>query len=301
MKKKIALFALAICLMMSFSGEVNAQTLMSMFPVIDYASTGTGKGPGANFIKGVDYENIGMSSRHSLGDINWWELTTWTADNGVVLKVVPADSGYPYGVVPVVDGCGLDLIPGSPFMIAVSECRGDAEIWGKKKNDLKFLKKVQTQVPKSQIRAASKKKKSIDVNNAALIAYKEDYESIMNSTGVIEGDLLIYDDVVMHRDIGGANYWLIKYDKKKKAWMLQINVAFGYMYEWDGIRNMLKYISPDGEALYDTVYDDFYLASRDNPIEEYDKWFRCGKKAKIKRATEDAYGFKFRGAVYYIK
>ena len=90
-------------------------SLMAKFPVIDYPANGTGRGPGANFRKGQDYENHEVAGGKVLGELNWWELTTWTASNGVVLKVLPADQGFPNGA-PIIDGCGLDNVPGSDFV-----------------------------------------------------------------------------------------------------------------------------------------------------------------------------------------
>ena len=100
-----------------------------VFQDLLYDKKGTGRGPGANFRKGHDYENHEVAGGKVLGELNWWELTTWTASNGVVLKILPADQGFPNGA-PIIDGCGLDNVPGSDFLLAVAECLGTGEYWG---------------------------------------------------------------------------------------------------------------------------------------------------------------------------
>ena len=265
-------------------------SLMSMFPVINYDKKGTGRGPGANFRKGHDYENHEVAGGKVLGELNWWELTTWTASNGVVLKVLPADQGFPNGAS-IIDGCGLDNVPGSDFLLAVAECLGTGEHWGEG-TDMSYQMTV---VPVSQIPAASAKRTSIDVNDATLLGYKANYESIMNSAGGIDGDFLITSNSVAHRSIGGGDVWVISYDSGMGAWKVRINASSPYQYTWDGIKNILKYVNPDGEALYNAIYDDFYVASYDNPIEAYDSWWPCGNSQIY--STGDTPGY----CEYFIK
>ena len=45
-------------------------SLMAKFPVIDYPANGTGRGPGANFRKGHDYENHEVAGGKVLGELN---------------------------------------------------------------------------------------------------------------------------------------------------------------------------------------------------------------------------------------
>ena len=245
-------------------------SLMSMFPVINYDKKGTGRGPGANFRKGHDYENHEVSGGKVLGELNWWELTTWTASNGVVLKVLPADQGFPNGA-PIIDGCGLDNVPGSDFLLAVAECLGTGGYWGEG-TDMSYQMTV---VPVSQIPAASAKRTSIDVNDATLLGYKANYESIMNSAGGIDGDFLITSNSVAHRSIGGGDVWVISYDSGMGAWKVRINASSPYQYTWDGIKNILKYVNPDGEALYNLIYEDFYTGRQD-VMPTYDDWYSYG-------------------------
>lgn len=280
------------------SGEVNPavtpvpknSSLMSKFPVIDYPANGTGRGPGANFRKGHDYENHEVAGGKVLGELNWWELTTWTASNGVVLKVLPADQGFPNGA-PIIDGCGLDNVPGSDFLLAVAECLGTGGYWGEG-TDMSYQMTV---VPVSQIPAASAKRTSIDVNDATLLGYKANYESIMNNDGAINGDLLITSNSVAHRALDGGDIWVISYDSGMGAWKVRINSSSAYQYTWDGIKNILKYVNPDGEALYNLIYEDFYTGRLD-VIPNFDEWYPYGSNyIYVPDNTNMGY------AMYYIK
>lgn len=265
-------------------------SLMSMFPVINYDKKGTGRGPGANFRKGHDYENHEVAGGKVLGELNWWELTTWTASNGVVLKVLPADQGFPNGA-PIIDGCGLDNVPGSDFLLAVAECLGTNDTWSDG-NDMSYHMTV---VPVSQIPAASAKRTSIDVNDATLLGYKANYESIMNSPGGIEGDFLITSNKVTHRNLAGVEVWAISYDSGMGAWEVRINASSPYQYVWDGIKNILKYVNPDGEALYNLIYEDFYTGRLD-VIPNFDEWYPYGSNyIYVPDNTNMGY------AMYYIK
>lgn len=264
-------------------------SLMAKFPVIDYPANGTGRGPGANFRKGHDYENHEVAGGKVLGELNWWELTTWTASNGVVLKVLPADQGFPNGA-PIIDGCGLDNVPGSDFLLAVAECLGTNEYWSDG-NDMSYHMTV---VPVSQIPAASAKRTSIDVNDATLLGYKANYESIMNSAGGTDGDFLISSNKVTHRNLAGVEVWAISYDSGMGAWEVRINVSSPYQYTWDGIKNILKYVNPDGEALYNVIYEDFYVGSE--AIQEWDSWWPVAN-SYIYQPDNTGLGY----AAYYVK
>ncbi len=257
----------AVPLAASASGQKS--TLMSKFPVIDYPRTGTGRGPGANYRKGIDYNNFFVTRRHTLGESNWWELTTWTASNGVVLKALPADQGYPYGVIPIMDGCGIDNKPASDYLLAVGECMGWADYWGNGTD----LRQKMTEVPAVQIPAASVNRTSIDVNDPALLSFKGSYEAIMNSAGGIDGDFFVEPNLVMHRDISGATVWKVQYDPGMGAWRVDIfpSFEFKFQYAWDGIKNILKYVDPDGEALYNVIFEDYYVGSESIP--EFDSWW----------------------------
>ena len=264
-------------------------SLMAKFPVIDYPANGTGRGPGANFRKGHDYENHEVAGGKVLGELNWWELTTWTASNVVVLKVLPADQGFPNGA-PIIDGCGLDNVPGSDFLLAVAECLGQGERWGEG-TDMSYQMTV---VPVSQIPAASAKRTSIDVNDATLLGYKANYESIMNNTGVISGDFIITSNSVAHRALDGGDIWVISYDSGMGAWKVRINSSSPYQYTWDGIKNILKYVNPDGEALYNVIYEDFYVGSE--AIQEWDSWWPVAN-SYIYQPDNTGLGY----AAYYVK
>ncbi len=61
---------------------------MIVFQDLLYDKKGTGRGPGANFRKGHDYENHEVAGGKVLGELNWWELTTWTASNSVTHRAV---------------------------------------------------------------------------------------------------------------------------------------------------------------------------------------------------------------------
>ncbi|MCR4758508.1 MAG: hypothetical protein K5792_11965, partial [Butyrivibrio sp.] len=132
-----------------------------------------------------------------------------------------------------------------------------------------------TVVPVSKITAASAKRTSIDVNDATLLGYKANYEAIMNNDGAINGDFIITSNSVTHRAVNGGDIWVIFYDSGMGAWKVRINSSSPYQYTWDGIKNILKYVNPDGEALYNVIYEDFYTG-REDVMPTYDDWYSYG-------------------------
>ena len=47
-------------------------------------------------------------------------------------------------------------------------------------------------------------------------------------------------------------------------------------------------MSPDGAALYAAIYDDWYYASYDNPIEDFNNWYTVGGSQIYNEDTQGA-------------
>lgn len=232
----------------------------------EYYGNSEGRGPGRIIVKGYDYNDI-FHDGYGIA----WEGYYWTASNGVEIKVILVD-GRSTGVMPVVDGRGKDLEPDSPYRAAIYEAWGD-DI-NKYKADLNIT------VP-----LASHKRTQIDINDANLIAYRDAYDYKMwNNAGVAkyyepykQGDIINLRFFVAGNMIAAVGQesprWTIFRREDLDYWWVSIGENLE-AFEWDGLHQALRYLSPDGDALYRVIYEDFYFGSP--VILEYEEWFAVG-------------------------
>lgn len=251
----------------------------------EYHGDPEGKGPGRIIVKGFDYNDFfdGYS----------WKGEYWTASNGVEIKIVSVtDYTGGTGRVPVPDGKGKDNEPNSPYQIAMAEAAGD--------NVNKFNADLNVTLP-----LATYKRAEIDINDANIVAYRNAYDyklySINGQSDLYKpyqyGDpvnqrLAMASDGVAEFDKVGGKFWHIR--RVNDYWEVRINGNLAE-FRWDGIHQVLRYLSPDGDSLYQLIYEDFYTGRQDI-MPEYDEWYSYQNSQVMIHDTEQG-GY----VIYYFK
>lgn len=250
----------------------------------EYNGDPEGKGPGRIIVKGFDYndfDNAGAS----------WQGEYWTASNGVEIKVLSVE-GNETGMLPVPDGKGKDLEPNSPFQVAFAEAFGiDIN---------KFKADMNVTIP-----LATYKRTEIDINDANIVAFRNAYDYKLYSMKGMEDSFKPYEygegvnlrlavatDGVAEFDITGAKFWQIR--KVNDYWEVRMN-AIPADFRWEGIHQILRYLSPDGDSLYDVIYEDVYYG-RFDVLPEYDEWYSYQNSQVMVKDTENM-GYM----IYYFK
>lgn len=239
------------------------------FPTISYTE-GTGNGPGANWVKGFDYENLNIGpNEEEFWEMKYWDtdleslLTTYTASNGITLKVVKnqfADASM-YKYYPIIDGKGADLLPGSPYMVAVDEATvGRSDISQAINSDLSFTMPV-----------TSYKRDSVDVNDSNLLALKASMDASYTQAtgGYLDVEYMFMEpDAIYLRDSLNANPIII--ERKGDYWEVTflINPAKNL---WSWTLNTLKFIDPNAQSIYNEMYHHMYEGSDLAP--DYNTWY----------------------------
>ncbi len=261
--------------------ETAASTKTNLGTPQEYHGDPEGRGPGRIIVKGFDYSNVS-----GLGE---WKGAYWTASNGVEIKVIEV-AGRATGVIPVLDGKGKDNEPNSPFDVAVAEAL--------EKDINNYKADLNVTIP-----LAPYKRTEIDINDKDLVAYRDAYDyKLWKNDGMAKyyepykyGDPINMRYAVASDGIGefdglGAIFWRIT--RENDYWKVRINANLAE-FRWDGIHQALRYLSPDGDALYQVIYEDCYFGSP--TILEYDEWFAVGNSQIYQ--TDPARGQSF----YYFK
>lgn len=243
----------------------------------EYNGDPEGRGPGRIIVKGFNYNDI-----FNDGSETAWEGEYWTASNGVELKILRVE-GRATGMIPLTDGKGKDNEPTSPFQIAIAECLGE---------DLnKYAANLNVSIP-----LASYKRTEIDINDADLVAYRDAYDfKLYANSGMAAyyepyqyGDpvnlrFAVASDGISEFDQVGGIFWSVI--RVGDYWEVKIN-AMPAEFRWDGIHQVLRYLSPDGDALYQLFYDDVYTGRLD-VLPEYDEWYSYENSQVMVEDTEN--------------
>lgn len=238
----------------------------------EYHGDPEGRGPGRIIVKGFNYDSYG------------WRGEYWTASNGVEIKIASVD-GKETGMIPVPDGVDKDNEPTSPFQVALAECLGEDN--SKDQVDLNVT-----------IPLTSYKRTEIDINDADLVAYRDayDYKLWTNHgmaayytpyeygvTPYINLRFAVASDGIGEYDSVGAIFWEIY--RVDDYWKVKINANLAE-FRWDGVHQVLRYLSPDGDALYQLIYEDFYTGRLD-VIADYDGWYSYENSQIYQEDTEN--------------
>ncbi len=318
MKKNARMLLLAALVVLSFT----TLGVQAKGRTITYNCTNaTGVGPGASPIKDFDYSYK-----------EWDYRSTWTASNGVVLKVVPyyapsSDEIVHYELV--IDGQGIDLMEGSPYMQACEELY---------QFNGTYQPGTNVHVPESfWVPVTSSKHIFFEFwNDPAFQRFSNKFHEISakrftGKSNALSGeyDLVGRPWYIKHWRDTALGYGAFQFmasrpysgGSDENTWepmyhlstygddCMQINLYFlPTAFEWDAIHNILRLMTPDAEAVYKMIYSDYYL--RDQGINEYDTWYPVGSNTEIMRPDPYYYNPNwnewlddndFRGVCYLIR
>lgn len=231
------------------------------WPVIS-GYVGTGEGPGAAWRADFNYRDNTEVSNHtaSANDPNsnaWDWVTIVTASNGVQVKCFEMTNGY----LIINDGAGKDLEPNSKWMAALREIEagGDTETinyWNSSSG--------------ATLPTTSFKRTSIDTGDASVVAFKQTFEAYAKQI-TADAQLVTNANGFQFIDANYNTFWSITYDGSK--WVVQINSRPATR-SWEAMKEIMHYVSPDGDSLYNVIYTDCYTGSE--VIQEYDNWYAVG-------------------------
>lgn len=248
--------------------------------------------------QGATASNVSDLENHP----EWTKKRTWTASNGVVLKIRDKYSHWDFENNPatrntydarevlIIDD--LDLRPGTPDFDAIVEFEygtgaheGGTE---KMKISAKDLPLVAT--PASKLTYAPE----TDSWNA----YKAQFDPLWSfqSTGHYESPAELYNygsGIGLLTGVVSSYIWNLDYIGD--CWKLTIRGALTEL-QWNSVRNSIRLVSPDGEQLFDEIYSSFYgyvYGSAEGVLTEYNKWFNVGGSQLMAQTSDFAY--------YYFK
>lgn len=252
------------------------------WPVIS-GYVGTGEGPGAAWRADFNYrDNTDAANHADANDPNsnqWDWVTIVTASNGVKVKCFEMTNGY----LIINDGAGKDLEPNSKWMAALREIQagGDTETinyWNSSSG--------------ATLPTTSFKRTSIDTGDASIVAFKQAFEAYAKQI-TADAQLVTNANGFQFIDANYNTFWSITYDGDK--WNVRLNTNPATR-SWEAMKEIMHYVTPDGNAIYDAIYDDWYVGSYENPIEDFDNWYSIGGSQVYCVNTNGAgYG------LYYIK
>ena len=195
----------------------------------------------------------------------WYEGKTWTASNGVVLRIADGYTGNHPQAVFIVGTENLE--PNSDFMKAYHEFTAETSIKEISAADLPL------------VNLASSKQTSINRNDPSFIAYKAAFDPLWGyqSDGWGAESLaqlqVLEDGIGLLETLTGGYIWEMHYDSANGYWKLILKSNMTEL-EWNSIRNSLRMITPDGETVYNEIYYQFYYDSDTFP--DYDMWIMLG-------------------------
>ena len=210
-------------------------------------------------IRDGDFNNDGINDNYGN---TWYEGKTWTASNGVVLRIADGYTGnHPQAVFS--DGTE-DRSPNSDFMHAFNEFTGELESKEISAADLPL------------VNLASSKQTSINRNDPSFIAYKAAFDPLWSyqvggSYTSLSQLQVLEDGIGLLETLTGGYIWEMHYINGYWKLILKSNMT---ELEWNSIRNSLRMITPDGETVYNEIYYQFYYDSDTFP--DYDMWVMLG-------------------------
>ena len=194
----------------------------------------------------------------------WYEGKTWTASNGVVLRIA---DGYTWNHPQAVFIVGTEnLEPNSDFMKAYDEFTGEISLKQISAADLPL------------VNLATSKQTSINRNDPSFIAYKAAFDPLwsyqVGASYTSLSQLQVLEDGIGLLEMLTCGYiWEMHYDSANGYWKLILKSNMTEL-EWNSIRNSLRMITPDGETVYNEIYYQFYYDSDTFP--DYDMWVMLG-------------------------
>ena len=207
-------------------------------------------------IRNGDNDGDGISDNHQN---TWYDGVTWTASNGVTLRVADGFELNPghMNVYSVFQDGTEDIRPNSDYAKAVVEFTG-------RTNTLISAADLPDVVP------VSTKQTSINSNYPSFVAYKAAFDPLWQkqNTGS-EGGLSqlqpydsngdgVMDGIGLLDMLATSNYmWTLDYDAGSGVWILTLKSNYTEL-QWDSILNSLRLISPNADQVYNAIFEDCY-------------------------------------------
>lgn len=237
-------------------------------------------------IRNGDNDGDGVNDNHGN---TWYDGQVFTASNGIKVRI--ADGFDVNALVPHWDAIFVDgtenAEPGSPYMIAINEYLGTADKSAISPNGL------------PQVNTPSSMQTTFNKDDASFQAYKASFDPLWQTqnTGSPGGLSMLQafdnnrdgvaDGVGLLDGLGSLGYmWQMNYDASNGYWRLELYSNYTALI-WDSIRNSIRLVCPDGEAVYNEIYKQYYY---DNPtFPEYDMWVTIGNTEVMASVTGGAY------------
>lgn len=213
-----------------------------------------------------------------------------TASNGVSIKALHYTSpdGVQDDYFPLCDGEGKDLEPNSPFMVAVNEFMYLS--WEGRSQVSDF-----SASPEAVLPVTSFKKTSLDVNDASLQAFKVAMDKKRAQAqgieyhdktqyNIVNDQVDVFYDGIMEMDRYGGILWQFRWVGDHWELKIDLNPA---EYQWAAIKNVLHYLSPDGDDLYQLIYEDCYTGRQDI-MPTFDDWYSYANSQVLVQDTYNA-------------
>ena len=219
----------------------------------------------SSMVEGVDYSE-------------WTQRQTWTASNGVTLKIkdgVDLNASIMSPEFVIIDG---DIHPDSPYTKALQEFVGEI-----------YLDETPSELP--VINNSSVKRTSFPNTDPVFLDYQNKVNQTLKAMPATGGLLLSSDGLSTGVNDGIKNYWEFYYSGS--YWTVKIYRNMPVV-AWNCLRDCLKFVSPDGQLLYDVLYTDFFEGS--DYIEDYDMWCPVGS-SEIYQIDPSTYNV----AMYYFR
>lgn len=230
----------------------------------------------ADSVSAADMETLYHENLHK-----WTTGTTWKASNGVELKINDAfadsikagDLGTDAAIW--YEDPDRDPTPNSPYMDAFNEFiygANEAYLNGKDRYNPEVVDI--SKLPDIPL-ATSKQTSVVETDESR--AYKKAYDVMQGFqlTGKWKANPanLLQFGYSNGTGIGLTHMawdytWTLQYNGSE--WVLTIINNLSEL-QWDGIHNSLRLISPDGDAIYNAVFEQFYY--RADWIVDYDGWY----------------------------
>lgn len=203
----------------------------------------------------------------------WYDGQTWTASNGVTIRIADGynvDASFPHWDSVFVDGTE-NIEPGSDFMNAFNEYIGYLEL-----NNISTANLPQISTPAS-------KQTTINKGDGSFIAYKAAFDPLwqtQNGSKLAQLQALdanhdgTFDGLGLLDALGSLGYiWTMQYDAGNGYWKLEVKGNYTELV-WNSIHNSIRMITPDGDAVYNAIYEACYYDTQisNNP----NTWYSYG-------------------------
>lgn len=219
----------------------------------------------------------------------WYEGQTWTASNGYVLRIADqyyVQPGARNGNDAVFRDGTENLEPTGPFALAYSEYMGQLS---RDTISPKDLPKVNT---------VSTKQTSINVNDPSFIAYKTAFDPLWKQqNGGNESELFAASNGIglIDNTLGYHYLWAIKYNEDSGDWTFGVKGSYTEL-GWNAVKNSIRMITPDADAVFDTIYKACYYGVAGLECKKYEEtnWITIGSTQLKTDWTSGTLYFRFK-------